>query len=150
MLALTKKTGYGLIAMTHLATVDGGKPVSAREIAELYGVPPALLMNVLKELSAAGFVDSVRGARGGYRLSRDPEDINLADLVAAVEGPVRLAECVTNEAADEECDCRLMARCPIADPIHRLHRRLNDFLKKITLAELVDPALAALRNGSEK
>ena len=144
MLALTKKSGYGLIAMTHLAKVDGGKFICAREIAEQFGVPTSLLMNVLKELAAAGYVQSARGAHGGYRLAHRPEEINLADLVGVLEGPVRLAECVTNEAGDdEECTCQVMATCPIADPIHRVHRRLNDFLKKVTLAEILEPAAAA-------
>ncbi len=143
MLALTKKAGYGLIAMVHLAKVGGDGYTSAREIAGLFDVPVSLLMNVLKDLSSAGYVQSVRGVHGGYRLALRPEEINLADMVAVVEGPVRLAECVTHETGDdEECGCELMARCPIADPIHRVHRRLNDFLKKVTLAEIVEPSSA--------
>jgi Rrf2 family protein len=141
MLALTKKTGYGLIAMAHLASLDGQKVSSAREIASTSGVPAGLLMNVMKELCAAGYVESVRGAHGGYRLARRPDEINLADLIGAVERPVRLVECVTDEAGERECTCELMARCPIADPVHRVHRKLNDFLKKVTLAEIVEPGL---------
>ena len=141
MLALTKKTGYGLIAMAHLAGLDGDKLASAREISRACRVPASLLMNVLKDLSAAGYVESVRGARGGYRLAHPPDQINLADVVAAVEGPVRLAECVTSPAgSDEECTWQRMARCPVADPVHRVQRRLKDFLKKVTLAEIVEPA----------
>ena len=143
MLAMTKKSGYGLIAMTHLARLGSGQVASAREISERFGVPKALLMNVLKELSAAGYVESVRGARGGYRLARRPEEINLADLIAVVERPVRLAECVTDQAGDGECTCEVMARCPISDPVHRVHRRLSDFLRKVTLAEILEPAAAA-------
>ncbi len=105
MLSLTKKTGYGLIAMAHLAELPEGRVASAREIAELYGIPTALLMNVLKDLAAAGYVESLRGSRGGYRLARRPEGVNLADLVAAIEGPVPQAECVAAVAMDEECTC---------------------------------------------
>lgn len=139
MLALTKKAGYALIAMSHLAGLSGDEVASAREIAEHFGVPVSLLMNVLKELSAAGFVESVRGAHGGYRIARRPDEINLADLFAVLEGPLRLTECVTEEIGeDAECSCELMSRCPIADPIHRVHRRLNDFFRKVTLAEIVE------------
>jgi Rrf2 family protein len=141
MLAMTKKTGYGLVAMTHLARLPAGQVASAREIAELFGVPGPLLMNVLKELSAAGYVESVRGARGGYRLARRPEDITLAGLVEALEGPVRLAECMTEAAGEgRECTFKLMSQCPVADPVHRVQRRLSEFLKKVTLAEFVEPA----------
>lgn len=143
MLSLTKKAGYGLIAMTHLARLPDGRVACAREISELFGVPASLLMNVLKELSAAGYVESVRGARGGYRLARSPEQINMADIVETLDGPVRLAECITVEAGeDDECTCTVMARCPISDPVHRIHRRLHDFLKKVTLAEIIEPVSA--------
>lgn len=141
MLALTKKTGYGLIAMTYLAGLDEGQLASAREIAERFDVPASLLMNVLKELSAAGYVESVRGAHGGYRLAREPEEISVADLVTAVEGPIRLAQCVAGKDPSSDSEpCRLVERCPIADPVHRVQRRLSDFLKTVTLAEIVAPA----------
>ena len=142
MLAFTKKTGYALVAMMHLAHLDQGSLASAREIATTFDVSASLLMNVLKELAVAGYVESVRGARGGYRLAVQPEDMTLADLVEALEGPVRLAECVTDGAAgSEECTCEVMARCPVTDPVHRVQRRLNDFLKKVSLAEIVEPSL---------
>lgn len=149
MLALTKKTGYALIAMTHLARRPN-RVASARRIAGLFGVPTSLLMNVLKELAAAGYVESVRGARGGYRLARRPEQISLADVAAALEGPVRLAECITEQTGqDAECTCQVMARCPIVDPVHRVHRKLRDFLKKVTLAELLESAPVAAEDGDE-
>jgi Rrf2 family protein len=148
MLSLTKKTGYGLIAMSHLAGLAEGQVGSAREIAVQYGIPMSLLMNVLKELATAGYVSSTRGVHGGYRLARRPEDINLADLIASIERPVRQTECVTAEAGNEhECTLEQMARCPIADPVHRVHRKLSDFLKKVTLAEIVEPAFSSLPKG---
>ena len=152
MLAFTKKTGYALVAITHLAHLDEGMVASAREIAETFGVPTSLLMNVLKELAAAGYVESVRGAHGGYRLAARPDAMTLADLVEVLEGPVRLAECITDEGAGEaECTCEVMARCPVTDPVHRVQRRLNDFLKKVSLAEIVEPSAAtvSLAGGPE-
>ena len=144
MLALTKKTGYGLIAMTHLAGLADEEVASAREIADRSGAPLSLLMNVLKQLSSAGFVESVRGVRGGYRLARSPAEISLTDLITAVEGPIRLAECVAEgEEVGNDAPCRLLDRCPIADPVHRVQRRLSDFLKTVSLADIAKPSLAA-------
>lgn len=145
MLALTKKTGYGLIAMAHLAELHDGRVASAREIAETYGIPTALLMNVLKALSAAGYVESFRGARGGYRLARAPDEVNLAELVAAIEGPVPQAQCLMAVGGndDEECTCQVMSHCPVADPVHRVQRKLRDFLMKVTLAEIAGPQRGA-------
>jgi len=150
MLALTKKTGYGLIAISHLSKLDGGEVASAREIAERFGVPTALLMNVMKELAAAGYVESVRGAHGGYRLACKLSDVSLAELVTAMEGPIRLAECISGQTGehDEEA-CRLMGRCPITDPVHRVQRKLSDFLKQVSLAELTQPVGAGTQTDSE-
>ena len=136
MLALTKKTGYALGAMTYLARQESQGISSAREIANVLGAPPSLMMNVLKQLAAKGYVESIRGAKGGYRLARDINTMTLADLVETMEGPVRLSQCVADPANHEECTLAMMASCPVHDPVHRIQRRLNDFLKKVTLAEL--------------
>ena len=145
MLSLTKKTGYGLIAMTYLARLDG-RVASAREIAETFGVPGSLLMNVLKELSAAKYVESVRGAHGGYRLTRGPEQVSVADVIVVLEGPIRLAECLrVGERAADDLVCNVVDRCPIADPVHRVQRKLSDFLKNVTLADLLEPEPAAAK-----
>lgn len=143
MLSLTRKTGYSIIAITHLAKLEGSGVASAREIATLFDVPVALLMNVLKQLAAAGYAESVRGARGGYRLLRGLGQISLADLIETMEGPVRLAGCIADPDKSEECTCQVMANCPISDPVHRVQRRLIDFLKKITVAEIVNPLNAS-------
>ena len=142
MLAFTKKTGYGLIALSYLARLEAGRLASAREIARRFGMPAPLLMNVMKELSAAGYVSATRGAHGGYKLARRPEDIDLQQVVSVLDGPIRLAECVQHHPEAEAGPCRLMDRCPIADPVHRVQRKLSDFLKAVTLAEIVEPVAA--------
>ena len=144
MLALTRKTGYALSAMTYLAERPPGQVTSARQIAGVSAAPMSLLMNVMKELAAAGYVESIRGAHGGYRLARSPRDINLADLVTAIEGPLRLAECVSDKAVKGECTRREMAHCPIADPLHRVQRKLRDFLRKVTLSEITGTSIGSV------
>ena len=146
MLALTKKTGYALVAMGLLSQLDSGSRVSARQIASRLDVSTSLLMNVLKELASAGYIESVRGARGGYRMAIDTADVSLADLVDLLEGPVRLAECVTEEMGQGQCTCQVMANCPVTDPVHRAQRKLKDFLASVTLDEIVKPAGALTQN----
>ena len=142
MLSFSKKAGYGLIAMSYLAHLGGQEVTSAREISERFGIPASLLMNVLKELAAAGYVSSVRGAHGGYKLARSPEQIDLAHLVTALDGPIRLAECLRHRPDAHAETCKLMDRCPIIDPLHRIQRKLSDFLKAVTLADILQPAQA--------
>ena len=136
-----KKTGYGLIALTHLAKLSKGKVASAREIAQTYNIPQSLLMNVLKELAAAGFVESIRGAKGGYKLLQEPRDIDFVSLMETLEGPMKLAECVTSEVLGIST-CKLMDNCPIFDPVHRVHRKMRDFLSHVTLEDIINPPSA--------
>jgi len=133
MLSLTRKTDYALLALSHLAG-EPGTIVSAREIAARFGVSRSLLMNVLKLLSASGFVNSVRGARGGYVLSRPAEEITLVALIDAIEGPVRLAPCIGG--GGEGPTCNVEDNCPLQGPLNWLHLRLRDFFENVTLAEM--------------
>ncbi len=139
MLTLTRKTDYALVALTHLAERqrESAGPVSARLIAEAYNLPLPLLMNTLKELAAAKFITSTRGATGGYSLAVDPDQLTLLDVVTTIEGPVKLATC---------CDplpimgqqCSVGGRCPIKNSIQSLHHRLIDFFRGITLRQMLD------------
>ncbi|MBN2448615.1 MAG: Rrf2 family transcriptional regulator [Phycisphaerae bacterium] len=134
MLTLTKKSEYALVAMCHLAS-EGEKVVSARDIAERHLVPLPLLMNVLKSLSRADLITSVRGAHGGYRLAVDPGQTSLNDVIEAVEGPVRLVQCAPGcEPARHRCERTKI--CTLRRPLHRVHNAFRDFLSNITISYL--------------
>lgn len=136
MLSLTRKTDYGLIALSCLAETPEAV-LSAREIAGRFGISLPLLMNVLKQLAAAGLVKSVRGSKGGYSLGKPSGQITLSELIHTLEGPVRLAPCIGHhtDAANRE-GCELGNSCPIQSPLRRLHDRLQDFFSNVTLAEI--------------
>ena len=141
MLTLTRKTDYALIALTHLAQAKD-QCLSAREIAGKYNLPLPLLMNLLKHLSQQGLTKSARGPRGGYALALPPREITLHDVIAAVEGPLQLVQCVDRQehspVQDEAHPCELVECCPVRSPIHRIHDRLIQFLDSVTLADIVD------------
>ena len=135
MLAFTKKTNYGLIALSRLAATPK-KILCAREIAEQSHVPAYPLMNVLKALAAAGYVESVRGAHGGYRLALRPDEIRLGGVIDVLEGPIRDSACLGGRVpADRTCD--EVDTCPRADPVHRVHRKLRDFLHTLALSDIM-------------
>ena len=134
MLALTKKSEYALVAVCHMARV-GQRVVSAREIAEQHEVPLPLLMNVLKKLNRGRVVRSVRGARGGYSLAVPPARLNLATVIEAVEGPVRLVNCVPGPEGTRR-GCSRTDICSIRWPVRKVHERLLEFLTGITVADL--------------
>jgi Rrf2 family protein len=131
---MAKKTGYGLIALTHLARTDRSC-VSARAIAMEYGVPLSLLMNVLKILSSAGYVRSYRGPRGGYSLAQPAEELTLAQVMETIEGPIRFVACAARDARGEPM-CRIVERCPIHRTVCRIHERIRRFLQEVTVADL--------------
>src|SRR3984885_15048734 len=85
---ISAKADYAVRAVAELAAADGEKPVKAERIANAQGIPLNFLENILGELRHAGIVRRHRGADGGFRLARPPEDINVADIIRAVEGPL--------------------------------------------------------------
>ena len=137
MLALSRKTGYSLIALSVLAG-HGSSVVPARQIAAETGAPLPVLTNALKDLVRAGIVTSERGACGGYSLAKEPNAVSLHDLITAIEGPFHFVRCVVTDAHTANSTCSLVASCPTRLPARRLHVRLEGFLKSITLAELID------------
>jgi Rrf2 family protein len=135
MLQLTKRTEYGLIALTHLAQ-RAGRVSSVREICERYPVPRRLVAEVLKDLCQARLVDSHRGPSGGYSLVRPPEAISVGDVVAALEGHPALTSCVSlGHYVAHPCEVERV--CPIRSPIETLRVELWRLLTRTTLRDLL-------------
>ena len=138
MLRLSKKADYALIAMKHLALrIDrrSEESASAREIAELYDIPIELMAKVLQRLVRGGLLASHQGTRGGYQLARTPSQISVADVIQAIDGPVTVTACST-----EEGQCEQFAKCNVRDPLWRVRERILSALGECTIAELAaDP-----------
>lgn len=95
-LRFTKRTDYAIRACLHL--VDAGDaPVSSRRIALSMDIPDRFLPQVLADLAKTGIVESTAGKLGGYRLRRDPAELQLIEIVEAVEGPSRSEQCVLEQ-----------------------------------------------------
>lgn len=139
MLTLTKKTDYALIALSHLAA-NGNQVANARAIAARYHIPVALLMNVMKLLAHKGIVRSVRGSKGGYVLAVRPDEVSLHTVILAIEGPVGFVSCVEATGDNGEASCELLSVCPISRPVRRVHDRLEQFLREVTLTEIAAEA----------
>ncbi len=151
MLSLTRKTDYALVALTYLTgrRAEGAQPVSAKQIAQTFGLPRPLLMNILKELVRVKVLSSTRGAHGGYELAADPARVTLLEVVTAMDGPVRLSQCADGLPIVGQ-GCTLSQDCPIQGPIRSLHRRLNRFLAEVTLKDLWEERLGpADRSGPD-
>ena len=90
---LSTKSRYGLRAMIDLAAREGDEPVSLGSVAQSQGISEAYLEQLFAKLKKAGLVTSSRGAQGGYRLSRAPENVSVGDVLRALEGNLEAAAC---------------------------------------------------------
>ena len=148
MLSLTRKADYAIMAMAELARRDPER-VSARCMAEGLRVPVPVLTGVLHQLRQASLVSSTLGGKGGYTLARTANDISLADIVEAIEGPTRLALCCGDghdESGESGTVCDLESDCRIKEPIRRVHQGFRSFLEQVRLPHLAfDPQPMPLR-----
>lgn len=129
MLKLTKKADYGLIALKHLAMKSDG--ASAKEIADAYGIPLPLLSKVLQKLARTGFLRSVHGTYGGYRLARAAEAISALEVIRSIDGPIFLTSCFTGQRP-----CDQSERCNVREPLRRVHEGIQNLLASITIADM--------------
>ena len=135
MLRLSKKADYALMAMKHLAIKSDAASISAREIAEQYDIPVELMAKVLQRLVQRGLLTSHQGTRGGYRLSKPTTAISVADVIQAIDGPLTVTACSTE---DEQCG--QFAKCNVRDPLWRIKDRILEALANCSIAEIAaDP-----------
>lgn len=135
MLSLSRKTDYALVAMADLARRCPAT-TSARDMARRLNLPLPALQNILTQLAHHELVVSIRGPRGGYRLSRSPEKISVAELIEAVGGPLRLTLCCSDGSGSVEDECQMESKCAIRDPVRKVHNLLRHCLAQITLDQV--------------
>ncbi len=133
MLRLSKLTDYGIVIMTCLAE-EPGEIRAANEVAACTHVALPTVSKVLKLLSRSRLVVSCRGAKGGYRLSRSPEQISIAQVIDALEGPVALTEC-----SSDSSNCSQESHCSIRGNWQRINDVIRQALEEVSLAEMVRP-----------
>jgi Rrf2 family protein len=97
----TTKAEYGVRLLVELGRQDEGAPISLKSIAQAEGLPLAYLERIVALLKKAGFVESTRGAHGGYRLAMAPEDIRMDAVIAVLEGAVAPMACFADPAVDD-------------------------------------------------
>ena len=131
MLRVTKLTDYATVVLAALAD----PPIrvhSAAGLAERARLEATTVSKVLKPLAHAGLVTSFRGATGGYRLARSPEQISLIEIVEAIEGRLGVTEC-----AGEHSLCEHETHCDVQGPWRRINDVIADSLRGMSLAEML-------------
>ncbi len=129
---LSTRTRYGLRAMVELASYGSTGPIMVRKIAEKQQISKKYLDIIFTSLKLGGLVRAIRGATGGFLLTRPPEDIHVSEIVAALEGALAPVECCQSP---ELCD--RSGHCAAQNLWLKLETAIRDTLEAVTLADLV-------------
>ena len=140
MIRVSKLADYGILLMTWFAWRDArptGQPLrrSATDLSRDTGLPAPTVSKLLRLLSRAGLLDSQRGSQGGYRLARAPRDVSVAEVIAAIEGPIALMECQD----DSTPDCGVESLCPTRTNWDRINDAIRSALEAISLEQMAQP-----------
>lgn len=137
---LSTKGRYAVMAMIDIGEHPGSAPVSLAEIAERQDISQEYLEQLFAKLRRVGLVESARGPGGGYRLAREPVAISIAEIITAVDEPLRVTRC-EGDAVD---GCVRGERCCAHDLWSSLGRQMMTFLGSITLDDVVEKRNLAL------
>jgi Rrf2 family protein len=132
---ISAKADYAIRALAELAA-EGGGPVKGERLATSQQIPPKFLENILSELRHAGLLYSQRGAEGGYWLARPADQISLADVIRAVDGPLANVRGQRPEMVDYEGAAKRLSEVWIA-----VRASLRLVLERVSLADLVEGPL---------
>ncbi len=130
MLRLSKKTDYGLMAVHYIAFHQHLGAANAKRIAEDLGIPAELLAKILQRLAKRKLITSLNGPKGGYVLTRGPDEIKVGEVLRAIEGPLGIVSCY------KTLECPQLSRCSIRKPVWLIQASIERLLDTMSLAEL--------------
>jgi len=129
MLRLTKNTDYALMAIHFMACQEMDVVANTKTLAEVYNIPSELLAKIMQMLARDGVLKSKSGPKGGYVLTRSADQITIAEVIEAVEGPIRIIRC-------EDDECAQMERCTVRLPLMKIERKIVAYLDGVSVAQL--------------
>jgi Rrf2 family protein len=133
MLKLTKKADYGLMALKYLAEHPVTAALSAKDIADAYGIPAQLLAKILQQLTKSGLLKSHAGMNGGYALAKEARAISAYEVILSIDGPFFITSCTKGAKA-----CELTPSCTIKEPLARVNDTIAGVLKSISIQDLAE------------
>ncbi len=134
MIRLTRLTDYGIMLLTIIARERNGSTRSARELAARSRLPQPTVSKLLKALAHGGLLETRRGVRGGFSLAKPAEQVTVADIIAALEGPIGITECTAHPG-----QCGVEPLCPVRTNWRKINRAVLEALRGISLAEMARP-----------
>lgn len=142
MLRIGKLTDYALLIMSQMAR-HPDSVLSATALAELLHLSGPTVSKILKMLSDASLVSSIRGADGGYHLARAANTITMADIIAAMEGELAMTECCESSGL-----CTIDSICTMRENWLQINKAVHALLARFTILDMLEPLnLQGLQNG---
>lgn len=138
MLRISKMTDYAIMVMVEL-NASRGEVMTAHALAERCRLELPTVSKVLKMLVKTQLVDSFRGANGGYRLEREAREISVAEIIAAIEGPIAMTECSVEAGL-----CAQESNCGLRGNWQRISVAVARAMESVSLAEMAQPVKADL------
>ncbi|WP_236980269.1 RrF2 family transcriptional regulator [Membranihabitans maritimus] len=135
---ISKKSKYALNALIHLARKYGEGPTLISTIAEEESIPQKFLEAILLDLKNAGILGSKKGRGGGYYLRKDPEKVNMAQVLRLFDGAIALMPCVTYRFYERCDECKDEETCSLREAFKKVRDESVNIFKKYTLKSLVD------------
>ena len=135
---LSKKTKYGLKALTFMACRAENSPMPISVIAESENISQKFLETILLSLRKSGFLGSKKGKGGGYYLLKDPTEIRMVDVIRILEGPIALVPCASLNYYEECNDCPNENRCAVRKLMMQVRDSTLEILRNTTLSDLTN------------
>jgi len=135
---MNRKVEYALIGLKHMRSKPPGELTTIKEISGLYGSPFDATSRVMQILAQKGILRSEQGAHGGYQITRDLARVSFYEIMEMILGPMAVAKCLHEEQGGESA-CELRDTCNIVSPVTALNRKLIEFYRSLTVAELLEP-----------
>jgi Rrf2 family protein len=148
VLLLTKASKFALYALVEMALATDER-VSAKSIAERFGISTNHVAKVLQALAQAGLVDGTRGAGGGYAMSRSPTDVSMADVIDAIEGPVAVDACsdCPVQASPDRCETNV-ATCNVHALLTEVRSHARFTFESVTIQTLAQQKVRPSGNAT--
>ena len=133
---LSKKTKYGIKALTYLARQENKTPVQIATISKSENISLKFLESILLTLRKTGFLGSRKGKGGGYYLLKEPKDIQMTSVMRALEGPIAMVPCVSLNFYEKCDDCPDENLCAVHKLMIEVRESTLEIFKNTTLADL--------------
>ncbi|MDG1570918.1 Rrf2 family transcriptional regulator [Robiginitalea sp. M366] len=134
---LSKKTKYGLKALSYLASQPDRQPVQIAEIAKAENISQKFLESILLTLRKNGFLGSRKGKGGGYYLIKDPADIPMTSVMRVLEGPIAMVPCVSLNFYEKCADCPDESRCSVNKLMLQVRDSALEVYRNNSLADIL-------------